>query len=593
MKNKGDIMFGNIIKFEKSKIYVENIKKIADTNYIGFHVVFEEPNHKTVGEITEINKDVIGIQLIGEIVDGIFANGVMKKPGMNTIARIIYKSELELILGNQDLSNRSNLLIGSSPIYKDYIITSNINEFFANHFAVIGNTGSGKSCGLSRLIQNVFFTANNNIPINAHMCLFDVYGEYYSTFDEMDKFVGLHFKKYTTEIRFGDANLLTIPAYLLTVDDLAILLGVKDSSQLPILSKSLELVRIFCSNDPKSVDYKNDIIAKTVLDILSSGKNSTQIRDQVISILTTYHTEAINLDSKIRQPGYERTLRQCLNIDDQGKINALALVINFLQTYVKVDLDIDLDENITYTLSDLYYALEFALISEGILTSESAFDKNNILKSRLQSIINSDRNEFFKFDRYMSRAEFVEDFFKTGPHGENVQLVDINLSFIEDSFAKCLTKIFSRVFFEHTTSLQDRGSFPIHIVLEEAHRYVQNDSDINVLGYNIFDRITKEGRKYGTILGFVTQRPNELSKTALSQCSNFVVFRLFYPEDLEIVKGISSNVTDETLEKIKTLKPGMGLVFGTAFKVPLLVKFPLPNPMPISTSIKIDKVWYQ
>lgn len=586
-------MFGNIIKFEKSKIYVENIKKIADTNYIGFHVVFEEPNHKTVGEITEINKDVIGIQLIGEIVDGIFANGVMKKPGMNTIARIIYKSELELILGNQDLSNRSNLLIGSSPIYKDYIITSNINEFFANHFAVIGNTGSGKSCGLSRLIQNVFFTASNNIPINAHMCLFDVYGEYYNTFDEMDKFVGLHFKKYTTEIRFGDANLLTIPAYLLTVDDLAILLGVKDSSQLPILSKSLELVRIFCSNDPKSVDYKNDIIAKTVLDILSSGKNSTQIRDQVISILTTYHTEAINLDSKIRQPGYERTLRQCLNIDDQGKINALALVINFLQTYVKVDLDIDLDENITYTLSDLYYALEFALISEGILTSESAFDKNNILKSRLQSIINSDRNEFFKFDRYMSRAEFVEDFFKTGPHGENVQLVDVNLSFIEDSFAKCLTKIFSRVFFEHTTSLQDRGSFPIHIVLEEAHRYVQNDSDINVLGYNIFDRITKEGRKYGTILGFVTQRPNELSKTALSQCSNFVVFRLFYPEDLEIVKGISSNVTDETLEKIKTLKPGMGLVFGTAFKVPLLVKFPLPNPMPISTSIKIDKVWYQ
>ncbi len=586
-------MFGNIIKFEKSKIYVENIKKIADTNYIGFHVVFEEPNHKTVGEITEINKDVIGIQLIGEIVDGIFANGVMKKPGMNTVARIIYKSELELILGNQDLSNRSNLLIGSSPIYKDYIITSNINEFFANHFAVIGNTGSGKSCGLSRLIQNVFFTANNNIPINAHMCLFDVYGEYYNTFDEMDKFVGLHFKKYTTEIRFGDANLLTIPAYLLTVDDLAILLGVKDSSQLPILSKSLELVRIFCSNDPKSVDYKNDIIAKTVLDILSSGKNSTQIRDQVISILTTYHTEAINLDSKIRQPGYERTLRQCLNIDDQGKINALALVINFLQTYVKVDLDIDLDENITYTLSDLYYALEFALISEGILTSESAFDKNNILKSRLQSIINSDRNEFFKFDRYMSRAEFVEDFFKTGPHGENVQLVDVNLSFIEDSFAKCLTKIFSRVFFEHTTSLQNRGSFPIHIVLEEAHRYVQNDSDINVLGYNIFDRITKEGRKYGTILGFVTQRPNELSKTALSQCSNFVVFRLFYPEDLEIVKGISSNVTDETLEKIKTLKPGMGLVFGTAFKVPLLVKFPLPNPMPISTSIKIDKVWYQ
>ena len=53
MKNKGDIMFGNIIKFEKSKIFVENIKKIADTNYIGFHVVFEEPNHKKLVEMAK------------------------------------------------------------------------------------------------------------------------------------------------------------------------------------------------------------------------------------------------------------------------------------------------------------------------------------------------------------------------------------------------------------------------------------------------------------------------------------------------------------------------------------------------------------
>lgn len=585
-------MFGNIIKFENSKIYVENKKHIADTNYIGFHVVFDDNMHKTVGEIVEITKDIIVIQLIGEIINNVFTNGVMKKPSYTSVARIIYKSELELILGNQDLQNKSNLLIGSSPIYKDYFITSNLNEFFANHFAVIGNTGSGKSCGLTRLIQNVFFSANNKIPVNAHMCLFDVYGEYYNTFNSMDDYVGLHFKKYTTEINFGDASLLRIPAYLLTVDDLAILLGVKDSSQLPVLSKSLDLVKIFCSNDPKSIEYKNDIIAKTILDILSSGKNATQIRDQVISILTTYKTDDINLDSKIRQPGYDRTLRQCLNIDEQGKINALSLVINYLQNYIKVDINTKLNEDITYSLSDLYYALEFALISEGILTSESSFDRNNILKSRLQSIINSNKNEFFKFDKYQSRAEFVENFFKTGPNGENVQLVDINLSFIEDSFAKCLTKIFSRIFFEHTTSLENRGSFPIHIVLEEAHRYVQNDSDINVIGYNIFDRITKEGRKYGTILGFVTQRPNELSKTALSQCSNFVVFRLFYPEDLEIVRGISSNVTDETLEKIKTLKPGMSLVFGTAFKVPLIVKFPLPDPLPISTSLKIDSVWY-
>ena len=586
-------MFGKILGFDASKMYIENNKGVADTNYIGYHVVFPEPDHKIVGEIIGIDSKQIIILLIGEIINGRFSNGVLKKPSMNTTARIIFKSELESILGSQNYLDRSNLLFGTSPIYKDYVITSSLNNFFANHFAIIGNTGSGKSCGLARLIQNVFFTSSNEIPRNAHVALFDVYGEYCDTFNEMDKFQGLHFKKYTTQLEFGMGGLLSIPAYFLEVDDLAILLGATETSQLPVLSKAIELVKIFKSQDPKALDYKNDIIAKCLLDILSSGKSSTQVRDQIVSVLAAYNTETLNLNSLIRQPGYDRTFRQCLNIDEQGKINAMNLVVEFLQRYVKVDLDkVELSGDVTYTLSDLYYALEFALINEGSFTSEAAFDRNNVLKSRLQTIINSEQINYFRFDDYISKAEFVENFFKTGPNGETVQLVDVNLSFLDDRFAKCITKIFSKLFFEYTTQLEKRGSFSIHIILEEAHRYVQNDSDIEVIGYNIFDRITKEGRKYGTIIGFITQRPNELSKTALSQCSNFVVFRLFYPEDLNIVRGISSNVTDETIEKIKTLHPGMGLVFGTAFKVPLLVNFPLPNPMPVSTSLKIDDVWY-
>ena len=586
-------MFGKILGYDNSTIFVENAKGIADTNYIGYHVVFPEPEHKIVGEITGIDAKQIAILLIGEIINGVFSNGVLRKPGVNSVARIIFKSELELILGDQNYLDKSNLLFGTSPIYKDYVITSNLNNFLANHFAIIGNTGSGKSCGLARLVQNIFFSSGTDVPRNAHICLFDAYGEYYNTFDEMNKFPGLHSKKYTTQIEFGNASLLTIPPYFLEVDDLAILLGATEAAQLPVLSKALDLVKIFTSQDPKAEEYKNDIIAKSLLDILSSGRSSSQLRDQIFSVLSTYNTPSLNLNTIIHQPGYDRTFRQCLHIDEQGKINAMKLVVEFLQKYVKVDIDkVELQGNTGYTLNDLYYALEFALINEGSFNSEIAYERNNVLKSRLQSIINSDQVNFFQFDEYISKADFIEQFFSTGPNGEPVQLVDVNLSYIDDKFAKCITKIFSKLFFDYTTGLEQRGSFSIHIVLEEAHRYVQNDTDINVIGYNIFDRITKEGRKYGTILGFSTQRPSELSKTALSQCSNFVVFRLFYPEDLQIVRGISSNVTDETIEKIKTLHPGMGLVFGTAFKIPLIVQFPLPNPLPVSTSLKIDDLWY-
>ena len=149
------------------------------------------------------------------------------------------------------------------------------------------------------------------------------------------------------------------------------------------------------------------------------------------------------------------------------------------------------------------------------------------------------------------------------------------------------------MFFDFATGLDDRGSFPIHIILEEAHRYVQNDNDINILGYNIFDRITKEGRKYGVILGMITQRPSELSVTSLSQCSNFVVLRMFYPDDLNMIKSITSNITDITFEKLKSFLPGNALVFGTTFKLPLLVKVDLPNPMPESTSVNISDEWYK
>ena len=168
----------------------------------------------------------------------------------------------------------------------------------------------------------------------------------------------------------------------------------------------------------------------------------------------------------------------------------------------------------------------------------------------------------------------------------------MNFNYVDDRMVKTLTKIYAKLFFDFVTNLDNRASFPIHLILEEAHRYVSSDDDIKVLGYNIFDRITKEGRKYGIILGLITQRPSELSTTSLSQCANFIVLRLYYPDDLNIIKSITANVTVQTLEKIKSLRPGMALCFGNAFKIPLIVELPLPDPMPKSTSVDITTTWY-
>lgn len=578
-------MFGKILEINEKNIKIENKKKETHSEFMNCHIIFEWGGKKTVGEITKIDDEIIDVLLIGEIENNIFSAGVVRKPTSNSLIRIINVSELELIIGKNS-PGKENLIIGKSTVYNSYNISIPINSFFANHSAIIGNTGSGKSCGVSRILENLFIT-NPYKPVNSHFVIFDAYGEYKNSFKHFNNVQGLGFKKYTTNVESEDEILLKIPPFFLNADDLAILLSATDSTQIPVLEKTLKLVYIFTSTDEKMKEYKNDIIAKCLLDILTSGKSGSQMRDQIIAVLSHYNTEDLNLDSIIKQPGYDRTLKQCLLIDDQGKLNAILLVTEFLHQFEKVNLDnIVMGDGFVYTLNDLYYALEFALISEGTLNSDNQYDKNNILKTRLQTIINSSYSSIFTIDEYLDKETYIKKLF------DEATLIDINLNHVDDRFAKIITKLLSKILFTYTTNIVPRGSFSVNLILEEAHRYVQNDNDINLIGYNIFDRITKEGRKYGCLLTFITQRPSELSTTSISQCSNFIVFRLYHPKDFLMVKDLSTNVNDETLEKIKSLNPGTALVFGTGFKVPLLTKFDLPSVMPESTSVDLEKLWY-
>jgi uncharacterized protein len=586
-------VFGNIIGIEDNKIRIINLLKKAEIGLVNFHVIFILKDIKYVGVINNISVDYIDVLLIGQIINNCFIPGIVKNPKLESTCRIIMRNELECLLGSQDFVNKNNLLIGNSVIYDNFKITVNKDAFFSNHFAILGNTGSGKSCSVARILQNIFYYNDEASPVNAHIVIFDAYGEYNNALQDIKKIPNINYKSYSCDVNSSGNNLINIPPYFLGVDDLALLLGVDNPSMLPAIENTLRLVYIFTSNDANIKIYQNNIIASSLQDILASGKPSTQIRDQLIAVLTKYHTADLSLDSIISQPGYDRTLRQCLNIDSQGKINAMNLVVDFLNSFTKVDINsIDVARNFIYNLDDVYNALDFALINEGILSSNSAFDKLNSLKVRLRSIINSDLKKLFTCDSGIGKAEYVKQFFSMAD-GKPCQVVDINFDSLDERTSKVITKILSKLFFDYVTGLGTRATYPIHIIIEEAHRYVQNDTDVNTIGYNIFERITKEGRKYGIILGLITQRASELSQTVLSQCSNFIVLRLYYPSDVNIVMSLSTNVTDNMGEKLKLLHPGMALCFGTAFKVPVLAQFELPNPMPLSTNVKITNLWYK
>ena len=592
-------MLGNIIDIENNIVTIKlAIDITTQTNLINVHVVFEDDNQKIVGEIVNIGIDNAKISIVGEIVNNKFLPGFTKKPSFKSNVRIITMDELALILGEQQIQNNDQIYLGKSSIYTNYRINVGVNSFFSNHFAILGNTGSGKSCTVARLLQNIF-TSNNYLPVNANIFIFDAYGEYTNAFSRISEISPvLNYKTYTTNSLYPDGEILRIPLWLLGIDDIALLLDASEPAQLSIIEKALKLVPILRnSGDPNEEDeevtrYRNDIVARALLDILRSGKDSSKLRDQLIAILTTYQTKDLNLESKIVQPGYVRTLRQCLFIDKTGKMQEMELVVDFISSFIIEGLEIPSPKgNIPYTLKDLELALDFSLISEGVLKSDKVFDYANVLSVRLHTLINSEYAAFFEYNEMIDRKSYIARLLTT-LDGKKAQIVNFNINYVNDRMAKTLTKIISKMLFDFATESRERGTIPFHIIIEEAHRYVQLDRDQELLGYNIFDRITKEGRKYGVILGLITQRPSELSDTSISQCSNFIILRTLHPKDLAYIKQMVPNVSDEIMAHLKTLQPGNAIAFGSAFKVPVNVKIDKPDPEPLSSNSDISKLWY-
>ena len=94
------------------------------------------------------------------------------------------------------------------------------------------------------------------------------------------------------------------------------------------------------------------------------------------------------------------------------------------------------------------------------------------------------------------------------------------------------------------------------------------------------------------MLGLISQRPSELSETTLSQCSNFLIFKMLHPLDVEYIRKIVPNVTNDIVKRLKILQPGTCVAFGSAFKVPVVVRFAMPDPAPSSESCDVSKIWF-
>ncbi len=580
-------MLGKVLTITKNSAIVgvnkETISGIKDL--INLHVVFEDADKKILGEVDSIEQDTIKVSFLGELTENDFIGGLIKKPSLDANVRIINQEELKILTGSEDRSIR----LGVSPLYNDFPLNVSIDELFSNHTAIFGNTGSGKTYGICRIIQNIF-PNSPIIPYNANIFIFDSYGEYMNAFKDLSKNNPYYsFKVITTNMK-KDYEKLSIPVCLLELDDVLNLLDATNFSQIAMVETALVYVKMFAREDKEALDYKNHILAKAIINIMYTNQTSSKIRDQIFEILTETNTPELSLETEVPGIGFTRMFRNCFDIDSEGRFAERKIITDYIKGFIDDSRKWNYNaDGVYYSLHDLEVALNFTLYSERYLLNEAMYDSAMSLKVRLHDLATRQNAAFFSADGYTTIDEYIKKIQISG--NKKCQIVNFNLEDVDDRFARSIVKIFGRMFMKFTRALQARATFPIHMILEEAHRYVLEGDDKALLGYNIFERIAKEGRKYGLLLDLITQRPTDLNENVISQCANFLIFKINHPADLDYISKSVPNMSEDVVEKQKTLQAGTCVAFGRIFKIPMIVKMEKADPPPTSANCEIYNNW--
>lgn len=135
---------------------------------------------------------------------------------------------------------------------------------------------------------------------------------------------------------------------------------------------------------------------------------------------------------------------------------------------------------------------------------------------------------------------------------------------------------------------------PIALLCDEAHLYIPertNQDAASELGLKSFERIAKEGRKYGVSLTVISQRPAEVNRTVLSQCNNFIALRLSNAEDQAVIKRLLPDNLSGLTDVLPILDIGEALVVGDASLLPTRIIIDEPNIKPESATVKFWKEW--
>lgn len=659
---------GRVVSVDSFKVIIELDDNIKGTQKSGYYDIYEVAkvnsyvilpigSDKIVALITrvksfednEIEKLTGGIKfskskrhllatMLGTISEGKYLDGVYNYPILDNPVWYIIKEDLEKIFDNIsskdeiDYQKDFYLPIGKNSNFPDYDIKINPDKFFAKHSAILGNTGSGKSCTVTSILQALFnFNYSTNKEYkkdlkSATIIIFDTNGEYKKAFEG--------YKNINAFTISEDG--MRVPYWFMNYEDFEYLFEPSPGTQAPILKKALGLLK----NENIFEKDEEILVRNYEISLLAKIKNVCDPSSKELKTFVYYHLEncltlkileeEIILKEKLKKLYKEKEKivenRGFLN----GEINLAVSEAVFLET-TNVLNKITSSKIKSYENIDLPKYFNFNnLINSGLDEAINDIEENQNkyreyisgLKLRLASFMSDLRksepllfNEkdiensleiFFKYifgsKELIAGNLFAEYKNKNDTSKRKNQIIILDLSLIPFELLETITGLIGRLILEFAQRInkvedykEERGNYPISLILEEAQNYIPEVDRNNKksITKKVFERIAREGRKFGVSLIVSSQRPSELSKTILSQCNTFIVHKLQNPEDQKYIRQIVSSANEDLLNQLPILPQQHAIIMGEAVRTPSQLRINDITSKPDSNNPKFIENWLE
>lgn len=614
---RGDIyFFGNIGS------YLKIPNAIGEMIICEIMSIFDADTQKEKGAFNVESDRELLLKPIGTISeDGKFALGVGIYPSIYSDVSIVTFEDMGIILNTQEDTLASppdngnvhrSFTLGISKNLINYPVSVSIESFFNIHSAILGNSGSGKSNTIAHILQEIHKKKEHS-AIGSRILLFDANGEYKKAFENLkNEDILVRFYRPNIEEKTEGYSPFYLPHFLMSLDEWSAFLLATDATQRPfwdtVLQESYRFYQIGYSDEEersKFINYLRYKVCKLISNILRQGDTDTAKITTASGVLSSI-AKMVEANPKIKDAVADSDLLKDINdlqkncgLDfGQNKDKLMEALEGVNEKIVYKDIRGVEGKRIRYNaffdFNFLKVATELVLLEEDSRGNRQIRGYTATMLRRLDYFL---ENPDCGFMRDMGKISDIDKYrcqlWGDNVNSEKIQLTIIDASELSPDVLETLTSVTARILFDERKTLKgdERRKKPIHLILDEAHRYIRKDYEY-LLKENIFEKIAREGRKYSLYLLLSSQRPSELSETVLSQCANFIIHRVQNEKDMKYIQAILPYFSDDFTNKIKQSTPGEALVFGNCVAMPLHLKINLSNPTPNSENCNIPKEWF-